>query len=431
MNATTSNVPMKKLKRKTDDLEEELASITEMTVAIRTYLSCTAPVPPIKRIRWNSQYLRNLAAQEGSFVVEYRVTPSQFDVLCDILEPHLCVNASMAALCAKKTGSDPIGIDSVVGQAMIILSGGRCMESMRTHGVSKNTVYYNLQRFVNAVNSCEVLSLPTSYDLGTLQLRANEFKSRSSFGLFEFCVGAIDGLAIQIVAPSRKMGGGLNAKKFFSGSKKYYCVNMQGVCDAHCRFSGMSCKTVGSTNDCDAFNKSGLRLMNQSLPPPFHDVGDGAYVDTETLMCPYGLDGCPSVWKESFDFYHSQIRITIERAFGMLIQRFGVFWRPLKFHVRFVFQLVLACVRLHNFILSFNDNAPSSIWREQLNLSERLLTDVDLEGRLTDPIWRAGVPREDSLLDGYHANTRGNYLKTVITKRIEELQIIKVRSHNL
>ena len=35
--------------------------------------------------------------------------------------------------------------------------------------------------------------------------------------------------------------------------------------------------------------------------------------------------------KERFNFWQSQVRITIERTFGIFIQRWGIFWKPLKF----------------------------------------------------------------------------------------------------
>ena len=47
--------------------------------------------PSFYRERWNCEYLRNLAVQEGSFVAEYRLDPVGFDELVSILEPSLQV----------------------------------------------------------------------------------------------------------------------------------------------------------------------------------------------------------------------------------------------------------------------------------------------------------------------------------------------------
>ena len=37
--------------------------------------------------------------------------------------------------------------------------------------------------------------------------------------------------------------------------------------------------------------------------------------------------------KDDFNFFHSQVRITIERAFGMLVQRFGLLRRAMSQHI--------------------------------------------------------------------------------------------------
>ena len=41
------------------------------------------------RKRWDSEYLRNLAENEGSFLAEYRVDPGGFDLLHEILESSI------------------------------------------------------------------------------------------------------------------------------------------------------------------------------------------------------------------------------------------------------------------------------------------------------------------------------------------------------
>ena len=49
--------------------------------------------------------------------------------------------------------------------------------------------------------------------------------------------------------------------------------------------------------------------------------------------------------KEAFNFFHSQLRITIERCFGVFIRRWGIFWRALSFvDVGFVAEIDCACL---------------------------------------------------------------------------------------
>lgn len=49
--------------------------------------------PSFYRIRWQQDYLLNLANNEGSFVSEYRVDPVGFDMLIHYLQPQLEVSS--------------------------------------------------------------------------------------------------------------------------------------------------------------------------------------------------------------------------------------------------------------------------------------------------------------------------------------------------
>jgi hypothetical protein len=58
--------------------------------------------------------------------------------------------------------------------------------------------------------------------------------------------------------------------------------------------------------------------------------------------------------EDDFNFYHSQLRITIERAFGMLVKRFGILRKamPQSIPMKKKIAIVFACCKLHNFIMS-------------------------------------------------------------------------------
>ena len=51
----------------------------------------------------------------------------------------------------------------------------------------------------------------------------------------------------------------------------------------------------------------------------------------------------------------------LEQSFGMLISRWGVLWRPLKFSVRRNIRAVHLCMVLHNFGISNSDNYPETL----------------------------------------------------------------------
>ena len=101
------------------------------------------------RRRWDEPYLRELATREKSFVAEYRLDPSSFDILSGMLEMYPQVDKKMSQISTK---SGPISTNSRLGAALIILAGGRRVESMRTHGVSQAFVYENLRRVIRSIN---------------------------------------------------------------------------------------------------------------------------------------------------------------------------------------------------------------------------------------------------------------------------------------
>jgi hypothetical protein len=206
---------------------------------------------------------------------------------------------------------------------LILLAGGRTIEAMRTHGLSRAQVYKNFREVIKAINECPALAIQCDNSDEGLSKRAREFATLSKHSLFHYCVGAIDGLAISIRAPSKKKVK--NQTRYFSGNKKKFCLNLQGVCDAKGNFIAVSCKHVGSANDCVAFSTSALQDICNSLKRPYHWNGDAAYTLTETLMIPF-IGANLAVYepeKEWFNFYHSQLRIVIEKTFGIFIRRFA------------------------------------------------------------------------------------------------------------
>ena len=73
--------------------------------------------------------------------------------------------------------------------------------------------------------------------------------------------------------------------------------------------------------------------------------------------------GLSSGSKDAYNFYHSQLRIRIECAFGRLTQRWGILRSaiPLNIKVKRTISLVIALVKLHNFCVDFSDSEVPSV----------------------------------------------------------------------
>ena len=67
-----------------------------------------------------------------------------------------------------------------------------------------------------------------------------------------------------------------------------------------------------------------------------------------------------SEYDDAFNFYVSQLRITIERAFGVLIHRWAILRRPLTSPLAKVGPFVMCLCRLHNYCIDQNKKNASA-----------------------------------------------------------------------
>ena len=125
--------------------------------------------------------------------------------------------------------------------------------------------------------------------------------------------------------------------------------------------------------------------------------------------------------KESFNFYHSQVRITIERCFGILIARWGIFWHDLKYDIAFIMEIVHCCCRLHNFCIDHNTPLFNDLYVSPPHVA------ADDNGILIDDEWRNVVP--DTLVEDGSLRV-GNDLREQIMKVIEENAYVAILSHH-
>jgi hypothetical protein len=108
-----------------------------------------------------------------------------------------------------------------------------------------------------------------------------------------------------------------------------------------------------------------------------------------------GKEGEHEKSKDNYNFYHSQLRIRIECAFGMLVQRFGLLRMamPKKLSIKKIILLVNVLARLHNFCIGElpEDDAntiPEELDVDRLNIMNHADGYVELEetvdGNLTN-----------------------------------------------
>jgi hypothetical protein len=147
------------------------------------------------------------------------------------------------------------------------------------------------------------------------------------------------------------------------GRKKKFGLNMMGTVDFLGRFLDVQIAHPGSTSDYLAFSTSNLKALLEKpnfLAPGLVIFGDNAYPNTDYMVTPYR--GSRGETHDAFNYYHSQLRIQVECAFGKLVHCFGILRRaiPMALGLRKTSALVSALCRLHNFCTDAYNNHASS-----------------------------------------------------------------------
>ena len=162
---------------------------------------------------------------------------------------------------------------------------------------------------MEAINSVYTLpGLPLRY-VDALDQISRDFHFLNKYTIPR-CVGAIDGIAIEITKPTP---WDAVYPVQFKNRQGFWSINCKAICDIQLRFTWTSLKSPRGTHDILAWQSSDMfrELEQYGMPPGYYLVGDDAYSAMAWLVTPY-----PSISERSdFSFCQSRTRITIERAF--------------------------------------------------------------------------------------------------------------------
>ncbi|KAL3779629.1 hypothetical protein ACHAW5_000595 [Stephanodiscus triporus] len=91
------------------------------------------------------------------------------------------------------------------------------------------------------------------------------------------------------------------------------------------------------------------------LAPGLVLFGDNAYINSSFMATPF--PNVSSGSKDDYNFFHSQLRIRVECAFGMLVHRWGILRSaiPMGITIQKTVALVNALAKLHNYCIDRKD----------------------------------------------------------------------------
>ena len=131
---------------------------------------------------------------------------------------------------------------------------------------------------------------------------------------------------------------------------------MQATCNSQKQFLDVSINYGAASSDHMAFEVSDLRRKLLSQPGFLAEglclFGDNAYVNSSFMATPYPNTGS-DMQKDAYNFHHSQLRINIEGAFGLLTQRWGFLRKAAlqQYTIKKTMSAVSAMCRLHNYLI--------------------------------------------------------------------------------
>lgn len=234
--------------------------------------------------------------------------------------------------------------------------GSGCSYRVGSHafGIARSTfcdlVHRKLDEIIKVRN--QVIRFPDSQDEVIRMARA--FKRKSKQGCMDRFVGCLDGSHVRVKCPKGQ-------ETSYYDRDHNYSVQMQGLSDDRCKFLNLFVGFPGSCHDSKVLRYSSLYLKKLWPPEGYLIAGDSGYPcisDPIKIITPFKTNMRPLTREEiAYNKAHSRIRITVERAFALLKNRWrSIFDKVLQVKIGRVAKVITAAVILHNVCISCEDN---------------------------------------------------------------------------
>lgn len=186
---------------------------------------------------------------------------------------------------------------------------------------------------------------------------------------FPNVLGCLDGKHIRLKCPDKSGSLYYNYKDFFS-------VVLFALVDAKYKFIAIDVGSFGREGDAGIFMKTklGKAIKNQlfdtpepkclpgtNLSVPHVFLGDEAFPLLSNLMKPYARPAASEdQTKTIFNYRLSRARRLVENAFGILAQRFRIFYTPIQMKTSTVEYVITSACIIHNLLTDEQPISPSS-----------------------------------------------------------------------
>lgn len=210
---------------------------------------------------------------------------------------------------------------------------------------------------------------------------------------YPHALGAIDGKHVRIQKP--KNGG-----SFYYNYKHTHSIILMAIAgpDYECLYADVG--SNGRVNDSGIWNKctllQGILNGTVKLPPssmlkngenaPYVFLGDDAFALKEFMMKPFSQQGLNEE-KRIYNYRHSRARRISENLFGILANRWRIFFSIINLEPEYVEDCILTALTLHNMLIKSTNSA--NVYRPN-----SFVDTVVEDGEISEGGWRSETPTE-------------------------------------
>jgi hypothetical protein len=310
-------------------------------------------------------YARFKSLDSAFFLAMFRCTRYQYEQIYNCLGPHLQIRVAWNNEIARRNSIRRcLTVHEKICISLRVAGGATSTDAAWGFGCHRTLVKRVFLNFLVALarSSMGIIRYPTS--TAELQRISDGFQAKThgnSSLYYHGCGGAGDGLAVRIKAISLQE---CNNPLAYINRKGFYSLNLQSINDSRMRLMYVNLETQGATHDSTAFfaTEFSKQFLNANEDPPVDRHGrpfwlalDDAYGQhNNRIVTPWPGRNLMTLapYKDSFNYHLSGgYRNTAERTYGILIARFGIFWRPIDYDLKLIPFVVYSLCRLHNFLI--------------------------------------------------------------------------------
>jgi len=174
------------------DNDDDFVTAAAATVVV--FKRRRRPSHVLTRLDWIAHVKRLL--KEGQFQRMYRMSHISFCKLLHLLLSYLKVNQHQGI--RRRCCRGHISPKLILHCLIRCMAGGSHHDTHVLFGLLKSSFFYCLHRAIDAINKCPELDITFPTDSVGLKRLALGFTGKSSFGVIDGCVGALDGWLCRI-----------------------------------------------------------------------------------------------------------------------------------------------------------------------------------------------------------------------------------------